>query len=85
MFGWLGYLLARAYFSRRLKWIVTALALLIFFGTFLGQLLPSRGRADLVAVAPVRVRSPASSPAGCCTRASRAVAAARVALRVAVS
>ncbi len=41
VFGWMGYLLARAYFSRRLKWILTAVALLIFFGTLLGNLLPS--------------------------------------------
>ena len=26
IFGWLGYLLARAYFSRKLKWIVVAVA-----------------------------------------------------------
>lgn len=41
VFGWLGYLLARAYFSRRVKWIVTAVLLLIFFGTLLGSLLPT--------------------------------------------
>jgi membrane associated rhomboid family serine protease len=41
IFGWLGYLLARAYFSRRLKWIVTAVLLVVFFGTLLGNLLPS--------------------------------------------
>lgn len=41
VFGWMGYLLARAYFSRRLKWIVTAVALLVFFGTLLANLLPS--------------------------------------------
>lgn len=41
VFGWMGYLLARAYFSRRIKWILTALALLIFFGTLLGSLLPA--------------------------------------------
>lgn len=41
IFGWLGYLLARAYFTRRLKWIVTAVALLLFFGTLLGSLLPT--------------------------------------------
>lgn len=43
IFGWLGYLLARAYFSRRLKWILVAVALLIFFGTLLGSLLPTVG------------------------------------------
>lgn len=41
VFGWLGYLLARAYFTRRFKWIVTAIALLVFFGTLLGSLLPT--------------------------------------------
>jgi membrane associated rhomboid family serine protease len=41
VFGWMGYLLARAYFSRRIKWIVTAVAVLIFFGTLLGNLLPT--------------------------------------------
>ncbi|HEY2297993.1 MAG TPA: rhomboid family intramembrane serine protease [Jatrophihabitans sp.] len=41
IFGWLGYLLARAIFSRRLRWIVVAVLLLIFFGTLLGSLLPS--------------------------------------------
>jgi membrane associated rhomboid family serine protease len=41
IFGWLGYLLARAYFTRRLKWIFTAVALLVFFGTLLGSLLPT--------------------------------------------
>jgi membrane associated rhomboid family serine protease len=40
-FGWLGYLLARAYFTRRIKWIFTAIALLLFFGTLLGRLLPT--------------------------------------------
>jgi membrane associated rhomboid family serine protease len=41
VFGWMGYLLARAYYSRRIKWILTAVALLIFFGTLLGSLLPA--------------------------------------------
>lgn len=41
VFGWLGYLLARAWFSRRLKWIVTAIVLLMFFGALLGSLLPT--------------------------------------------
>ena len=39
--GWIGYLLARAYFSRKLKWIVAAVVVLTFFGTVLGGLLPS--------------------------------------------
>jgi membrane associated rhomboid family serine protease len=41
IFGWLGYLLARAYFTRKIKWIFTAVALLVFFGTLLGSLLPT--------------------------------------------
>lgn len=41
IFGWLGYLLARAYFSRKLKWIVVAVLVLIFFGTLLFGMLPS--------------------------------------------
>lgn len=41
IFGWMGYLLARAYFSRKVKWILTAVALLIFFGALLGSLLPA--------------------------------------------
>jgi membrane associated rhomboid family serine protease len=41
VFGWLGYLLARAYFSRKLRWIVVAVLVLFFFGTFLSNLLPS--------------------------------------------
>ncbi len=41
VFGWMGYLLARAYFTRRLKWIFTAVALLLFFGALLGSLLPT--------------------------------------------
>jgi membrane associated rhomboid family serine protease len=39
--GWLGYLIARAYFSRKLKWIAAAVVVLLFFGTILGNLLPS--------------------------------------------
>jgi membrane associated rhomboid family serine protease len=41
VFGWLGYLLARAYFSRKLRWIVVALLVLFFFGALLSSLLPS--------------------------------------------
>jgi membrane associated rhomboid family serine protease len=41
IFGWLGYLLGRAFFSRRIKWIVVAIFLLVFFGTLLGSLLPT--------------------------------------------
>lgn len=41
VFGWLGYLLSRAYFSRQLKWIFVAVMVLLFFGTLLTSLLPS--------------------------------------------
>jgi membrane associated rhomboid family serine protease len=41
IFGWLGYLLARAYFSRELKWIVVAVLVLLFFGTLLFGLFPT--------------------------------------------
>ena len=40
VFGWMGYLLARAFFSRRVKWIVVAIGVLAFFGTLLGSLTP---------------------------------------------
>jgi membrane associated rhomboid family serine protease len=40
VFGWLGYLLARAYFSRRVRWIVVAVLVLVFFGTLLFGLFP---------------------------------------------
>ena len=41
VFGWLGYLLARAWFSRQLKWILVAVAVLFFFGTLLFGLFPT--------------------------------------------
>jgi membrane associated rhomboid family serine protease len=41
VFGWLGYLLARAYFSRKLKWIIVAVLVLVFFGTLLFGLFPT--------------------------------------------
>lgn len=41
VFGWMGYLLARAVFSRRLKWILVAAAVLFFYGTLLAGLFPS--------------------------------------------
>ena len=41
VFGWLGYLLARAFFSRKIKWILTAVAVLFFFGTLLFGLFPT--------------------------------------------
>ena len=36
-----GYLIARAWFSRKLRWILTAAAVLLLFGTLLGRLLPT--------------------------------------------
>lgn len=41
VFGWLAYLLARAFFSRRIMWIVVAIGLLVFFGGLFTGLLPS--------------------------------------------
>lgn len=41
VFGWLAYLLARAVFSRKLRWILVAVAVLFFFGTLLFSLFPS--------------------------------------------
>lgn len=41
IFGWLGYLLARAWFSRQFKWIVVAVLVLFFFGTLLFGLFPT--------------------------------------------
>ena len=39
--GWLGYLLARAVFSRRVLWIIVAAMVLFFFGGLFGGLLNS--------------------------------------------
>ncbi|MEO8889231.1 MAG: rhomboid family intramembrane serine protease [Jatrophihabitantaceae bacterium] len=41
VFGWLGYLIARAYFSRKLRWIIVAVLVLFFFGALLQNLLPT--------------------------------------------
>jgi membrane associated rhomboid family serine protease len=41
VFGWLGYLLARAYFARTIKWIIVAIMVLVFFGSLLLTLFPS--------------------------------------------
>jgi membrane associated rhomboid family serine protease len=46
VFGWLGYLIARAYFSRKIRWILTAAAVLLIFGTLLGSLLPTYHSAE---------------------------------------
>lgn len=45
VFGWLGYLLARAWFSRRVRWILVAAGLLFVFGTLLGSMLPTVDRS----------------------------------------
>ena len=41
IFGWMGYLLARAYFSRRILWILGAAAVAFFFGGLFAGLIPS--------------------------------------------
>ena len=40
IFGWLGYVLARAWFGRKLAWIATAVAVLAVFSGMLSGLLP---------------------------------------------
>lgn len=41
IFGWLGYLLARAYFSRRFVWILAAVLVAFFFGGLFAGLIPT--------------------------------------------
>jgi membrane associated rhomboid family serine protease len=41
IFGWMGYLLARAYFARRFAWIVAAVLVAFFFSGLFAGLLPS--------------------------------------------
>ena len=41
VFGWLGYLLARAFFARKILWIAGAAFLIFFFSGLLDGLLPS--------------------------------------------
>lgn len=41
IFGWLGYLLARAYFARRLSWILGAAFALFMFGGLFSGLIPT--------------------------------------------
>jgi membrane associated rhomboid family serine protease len=43
IFGWLGYLLARAWFGRSVKWIAIAVAVIAVFSSMLGGLLPRLG------------------------------------------
>lgn len=40
VFGWIGYLIARAIFSRQVKWILAAAMVLTVFGALLAQLVP---------------------------------------------
>ncbi|MGI8668190.1 MAG: rhomboid family intramembrane serine protease [Jatrophihabitans sp.] len=40
VFGWLGYVLARAWFGRKIAWIATAVAVLLVFSGLLSGLLP---------------------------------------------
>jgi membrane associated rhomboid family serine protease len=40
VFGWIGYLVARAIFARKIKWILVAIMVLLIFGTLLGGLVP---------------------------------------------
>jgi membrane associated rhomboid family serine protease len=41
IFGWMGYLFARAYFSRRIVWILAAALVAFFFSGLFSDLLPS--------------------------------------------
>ena len=41
IFGWMGYLIARAYFSRRIVWIAAAVGVAFFFSGLFAGLLPS--------------------------------------------
>lgn len=40
VFGWLGYICARAIFSRRITWILSAIVVLILFGSMFFSLIP---------------------------------------------
>lgn len=40
VFGWLAFLLARAVFSRKIRWIIVAVLVLFFFGTLLFGVFP---------------------------------------------
>ena len=41
VFGWLAYLLARAYFARKIMWIIGAAFAIFFFGSLFGGLTPT--------------------------------------------
>jgi membrane associated rhomboid family serine protease len=43
VFGWFGYLIARAWFSRRLQWIAVAVIVIAVFSSMFTALLPSLG------------------------------------------
>lgn len=40
VFGWLGYIVARALFSRRITWILSAIVVLVLFGSMFGSVIP---------------------------------------------
>ena len=40
VFGWLGYIVARAIFSRRITWIASAIVVLVLFGSMFFSLIP---------------------------------------------
>lgn len=42
VFGWLGYIVARAVFSRRIAWIASAVVVLLLFGTMFFSLIPQQ-------------------------------------------
>jgi membrane associated rhomboid family serine protease len=73
VFGWLGYLLARAWFSRNIKWIAVAVIVAVLFSSLFSGLLPKSGHhvfwgghvAGLVVgalVAALLHRKPSRSP-----------------------
>jgi membrane associated rhomboid family serine protease len=43
IFGWLGYLISRAYFTRKIRWIASAVVVVAFFGGLLSGLVPNLG------------------------------------------
>lgn len=43
IFGWIGYVMARAIFSRRIAWIASAVVVLILFGTMFFSVIPQEG------------------------------------------
>lgn len=47
VFGWLGYIVARALFSRRITWILSAIVVLILFGSMFFSLIPEATSAGI--------------------------------------